>query len=153
MRQLYENKEHLKREAKVAARIEKTFSGTLVKQELHQSHIDFLLYNRDNIPTARIEVRCRDYTWEQLDGMGGLYISKNKWEKAIHTVTEEKLAFVLVVEDSKEVLRALIIPKNGVIPKLKSRIGGRNEENMRDKWDREEVVYIKKEDFNYVKFK
>lgn len=152
IRPLYETQKDLDKEHRVATIIEKKSKLRLVKQELHESHIDFLAYNKDDIPTARIEVRCRNYTWEQMDSWGGLMISKKKWQKAIQTVTEEKLAFVLVAEDKNCVLRALAIPKNGPIPKLRSGFDGRSKKNMRDQYDVEDVVYITKEDFNYDKF-
>lgn len=54
------------------------------------------------------EVKCRKYTFEKIDSLGGYMLSLHKWTAAKNLVNTTDLPFSLIVKDSNDQIRAAI---------------------------------------------
>lgn len=98
MRPLYETQEDLNREDRFARVLENLWKCKFVKLPI-KYHIDYVL-TRNDLAVAFCEIKTRNYTWDEIDKMGGYLISIDKWSSAecLHRIS--RLPFLLVVKAS-----------------------------------------------------
>lgn len=139
-RPLYETEQDRKNEIEVAEIICKMWGCNYVKlKPLYE--VDFALLRFDDVKGI-LEVRCRNYSWEDLNARGGLMISIHKWHaiKKWHTEFPLTVVFALRLTDG---IYAMIQREGYAFENpdpFKIKYTGST--HKRDKWDVEPLVLL-----------
>ena len=131
MRPLYETEKHLERETAFATALEAYGTFQINKPvKLRKMPIkyglDFAMVVDGRI-VSFAELKCRQYTYAQIDRMGGYMLDLMKISRIIEHIKNTGLPVLLFVELKGEVYQAKFTDK----PKFKLVFGGRND---RDDW-------------------
>ena len=95
MRPIYETPETLKNEREVADFLEEVWGCTFYKMKIAYG-LDFVVMKDDKIVCVA-EIKCRNYTSEQLDKWGGLILSASKAHRAIEWTIAHKVPLLLAI--------------------------------------------------------
>jgi hypothetical protein len=98
MRQMYETDEDLEREGSVVKILEERWHCKMIKLPI-KYHLDYVAVRKDKA-VAFCEIKTRNYTWAEIDALGGYLMSINKWQSAEHLNRVSGLPFLLVVKAS-----------------------------------------------------
>lgn len=140
MRPLYESEDDRANERRLAAAVSVAWKVEPVKLKMAYN-IDYALL-RDGRTVAVSEFKCRKYSMEQLDSMGGFMLSLHKWMSAKHLSEAAGVPFVVVVADKDGVIwhhRPTEFVHDGI------GYGGRTDRG--DGQDVEPVVLLRKQRF------
>ena len=138
MRPIYETNKDLSNEGKVKKVVESKWGIKLEKLDRRQK-IDFVMTRGKEIK-GWVEVKCRNYDWEQIDRFGGYMVSLQKWisGRTLSSITDKP--FFLVVSCKGDV-RYLNCNTDNVT----FEIGGRRDRN--DAMDIEPVAIVPVSEF------
>lgn len=131
-RPIYETDHDRQRELSVAEVISTFIGGTLVKTR-HLSSVDYIVQDVDGTASGLMEIKVRRYTPEQMDEMGGFFLSERKLLLIHYTAKYLKVDFHLVVQAEKNILH-LTLKDGKHWPRLERITGGRF-----DRADRKDV--------------
>ncbi len=131
MRPIYETQDDLDKERKIADFIERKYKRKLEKIDEY-APADFIVYKQ----TAFIEVRNRRHSYGAFPT---LMIAKHKVDRGLNYVKE--IPYVLVVKYIDCITYIEITPEKVAMWEVKKN-DGRSEENMRDKYDKEDCYHI-----------
>lgn len=136
MRPFYETDEDRAGEARVAETLCEIFK--CVPYKLKPSiKLDYALV-RDNKIVALMEVKCRKYTKESVESMGGLILSADKFKTGMEWAKTYNVPFVIAVK-FLDCIRYGIFHKD-ISPIFQLVLAGRNDRN--DDCDTEPCVMI-----------
>lgn len=122
-RPVYETEADRQRELSVAEIMAPIIRGRLIKTR-SLSAVDYVVQDIDGAATGLLEIKVRRYTPEELDDMGGFFLSEAKL-LAIHKMVKSlKMDFHLVVETPICLLH-LCLPDGKSWPRLERQFGGR----------------------------
>jgi hypothetical protein len=142
LRPLYETQKNLNVERDVATLLEDKWKCSVVKMPIKYG-LDFTLTRNGEI-TAFCEIKCRNYNLNQLDRMGGYFISLGKFISAKTLVEFTKLPFFLVLKTTDGIWYRKFTEFDG----LKFVVNGRKD---RGDWqDVEPMVLLETKLFNKV---
>ena len=126
-RPIYESKADRQRELSVAEIIAPILRSRLIRTR-NLSSVDYVVQDLDGAATGLMEIKVRKYTPEQLDAMGGFFLSEAKL-LVIHKMARNlKMDFHLVVETPICLLH-LCFPDGKPWPRLERTFGGRFDRN------------------------
>lgn len=140
-RPFYETQKDRENEIKVAELLCEKWGCKFIKlKPLYE--VDFALLRFEEDVEAVLEVRCRNYSWDELNERGGVMISLHKWSafKKMHTDFPLALIFALKLTDG---IYAMIQKKGYAFENphpFKIKLTGSN--HPRDKWDVEPLVLL-----------
>lgn len=126
MRPTYETEEDRKQERQIADLVSVYWRCQFVKLK-YACNIDYAAMREDEI-IALVEIKCRNYTLEQIDNMGGLFISGVKYIAAKHWSETYDVGFAVVAK-LKDGIYYWATEKNKPFPVLKIQMGGRLDRN------------------------
>ena len=95
MRPMYETPEDLNQEMDVARALELAWKCTLTKLPV-KYQLDYAVVRSGEV-TAFLEIKTRNYTWQQIDAFGGYLLSLGKWECAERFARVTSRPFILIV--------------------------------------------------------
>lgn len=122
-RPIYESEADRQRELSVAEIMAPILRSRLIRTR-NLSAVDYVVQNLDGAATGLMEIKVRKYTPEQLDAMGGFFLSEAKL-LAIHRIAKNlKMDFHLVVETPICLLH-LCFQDDKSWPRLERTFGGR----------------------------
>lgn len=141
-RPLYETAENLKQEKAVADFASRKWGCSFAKLKKAYA-LDYAII-RDKKVVSFAEIKCRKYSMEKLDSMGGFMISLHKWIEAKNICQVSSVPFSLIIktEDGVWLHKTEDFSNDGVI------IGGRYDRG--DSQDVEPVVLLKSDRFKKI---
>lgn len=95
-RPLYETKANLDQELSVASVIARKWQCVPVKLPMKYS-VDFALVRNKQIKSF-CEMKARNYTLSELDGMGGVMLSFDKWMNAKNICRSANVPFIFILQ-------------------------------------------------------
>jgi len=95
-RPMYESQLDREAEAAVARELAERWNCTALKMKPSYV-VDFAML-RHNKCEAFVEIKCRNYTMERMDSMGGFMLSLDKWRAGIDLARSSGALFVVVVD-------------------------------------------------------
>ena len=95
MRPLYESDQDRSNEAKVAGEISKIW-GCHVRKLDPTNSADYAVEHNGSV-VALLEIKCRKYSFDQLQKLGGLFISRQKIDRVMGVCAGEGLWFTLAI--------------------------------------------------------
>jgi len=122
MRPTYETPSDRQKEAEVAKQLAFLWQCSLHKMK-HANVVDYLM-QKDGKSVAVLEVKCRTYSYEKLDGLGGLMLSAHKLQHAKHWRDTHQVAFILALGLPGGIFAMSIKPEEDW-PQFKLVVGGR----------------------------
>jgi hypothetical protein len=122
-RPIYETNADRQRELSVAEIMAPILRSKMVKTR-HLSPIDFIVQSLEGVATGLMEVKVRRYTPEELDTMGGFFLSEEKLMVIYRTAKILKMDFHLVVQTPICLLH-LCFKDGNSWPRLERTFGGR----------------------------
>lgn len=122
-RPIYETENDRQRELSVAEMVSVFVGGKLVKTR-PMSSIDYIVLDMDGVASGLMEIKVRRYTVEELDRMGGFFLSERKLLLIYATAKHMKVDFHLVVK-TENCLLLLSLIDGKPWPKLERMTGGR----------------------------
>lgn len=141
-RPLYETADNLKQEKAVADFASRKWGCSFAKLKKAYA-LDYAII-RDKKVVSFAEIKCRKYSMEKLDSMGGFMISLHKWIEAKNICQVSSVPFSLIIktEDGVWLHKTEDFSNDGVI------IGGRYDRG--DSQDVEPVVLLKSDRFKKI---
>jgi len=122
-RPIYETEADRQRELSVAEIISVFIGGKLVKTR-PMSSVDYIVQDVDGTASGLLEIKVRRYTPEQMEEMGGFFLSERKLLLIYSTAKHLKVDFHLVVQAENSLLH-LSLKDGKAWPKLERITGGR----------------------------
>ena len=122
-RPIYETETDRQRELSVAETVAVFIGGRLVKTR-PMSSVDYIVQDVDGTATGLLEIKVRRYTPEEMDLMGGFFLSERKLLLIHSTAKHLKMDFHLVVKAENSILH-LPLKDGKPWPKLERMTGGR----------------------------
>jgi hypothetical protein len=95
MRPLYESDQDRSNEAEVARQISQAW-GCFVRKLDATNSADYLV-EKDGYIVALLEIKCRNYSFDQLQKLGGLFISKQKIDRVMLVCVSKNIWFTLAI--------------------------------------------------------
>ena len=95
MRPLYETEQDRSNEAKVAGEISKIW-GCHVRKLDQTNNADYAV-EKNGFVVGLLEIKCRKYSFDQLQKLGGLFISMKKIDRIMKVCAREDLWFTLAI--------------------------------------------------------
>ena len=126
---VFETKADLTREAAVAKQIGPILGVSLIKCK-KLSHVDYFVLDQNGEVTGVMEIRTRNYTAEQLNGWGGVFLPVDKLRAIYKVCVNLNLDFYFVVKTTNCLLH-LCFKSGTTWPRLEQTIGGRSNETLR----------------------
>lgn len=126
---VFETEADLTREAAVAKRIGPILGVSLIKCK-KLSHADYFVLDQNGEVTGIMEIRTRNYTAEQLNGWGGVFLPVDKLAAIYKAGANLNLDFYFVVKTTNCLLH-LCFKSGTTWPRLEQTIGGRSNETLR----------------------
>lgn len=124
MRPTYESEEDRKQERQIADLLSVYWRCRFAKLK-KACHVDFGLIREDKI-VGLVEIKCRNYSLEEIDKMGGLFISALKYQAARQWCDTYKIGFAVIAKLS-DGLYFWSTKKDEPFPVLKMEMGGRTD--------------------------
>ena len=124
MRPTYETEQDRAREARVGQYLSDRWACQVFKLKPYYG-VDYAVFTEGRMRGV-MEIKCRTYTSQQLDGMGGLILSAHKWANAAQWHSVHKMAFVLAL-DLPDGLFTLTVTPDDAWPVYPLILGGRTD--------------------------
>ncbi len=96
MRPIYETTETHSKELKIANFVADKWKCAMTKTPLRYC-VDFMAV-RDGLVVAFVEIKCRNYSWEKINGWGGYMFSLGKYIESKAMAEATGVPFILIVE-------------------------------------------------------
>lgn len=141
-RPLYESKDDLANEAAVAFTIERQWKCRLVKLSIKYG-VDYAVVRHSRI-AALAEVKCRAYSIEKINTLGGYMLSAHKWSEGRRLADSLQIPFILFVRFVDQLYWARLGPNT----RFSVAFGGRTDRG--DAQDLEPCVFISTSMFQRV---
>jgi hypothetical protein len=124
-RPIYETRANLDQELSVAAVVARKWDCVPVKLPMKYS-VDFALVRNKQIKSF-CEMKSRNYTLTQLDKMGGVMISFDKWMKAKSICRSANVPFILIIQTVDKKIWYSVFSDEFV--RMPTYLGGRTDRN------------------------
>lgn len=122
-RPIYETEADRQRELSVADMVAVFIGGRMIKTR-NMSCADYLIQDMKGVMSGLLEIKVRRYTPEEMDTLGGFFLSEKKLILIYEVVTSLKLDFHLVVKTPNCLLH-LRFDHDKPWPRLERKFGGR----------------------------
>jgi hypothetical protein len=147
-RPIYETKSDRQNEKTIASYLEKRWGCEADKLKI-ACEIDYSLTRGGKI-VGVMEIKCRKYDYNTLEGWGGLILSAHKWQAAKRWKETHNITFILAV-GLLDGIFVLLVRASDNWPQLELVTGGRTDRS--DPQDIEPCVLIPMKLFNKMKEK
>jgi hypothetical protein len=122
-RPIYETESDRQNQMSVADTISVFIGKKLVKTR-QMASVDYVVEDLKGVATGLMEIKVRNYTPEQMDALGGFFLSERKLLIVYGVVQALKMDFHLVVKTPSCLLH-MCLKYDSTWPKLERKFGGR----------------------------